>query len=180
MRSRLRIGLEGLGVLALVILGGIQLRGPIDVDTLSDPGTATGVVLKENGQTLEALDMIPLVMTGGLAKYNLAIVDLADYGITGTGVVVTASISWVKAPAGGTSDIAISKCADMATPTASSGTLLPNGNNLSNSTGSLVGLFGTGAVRVNGADCLVVKSLTDPTSSGSGYLIISVAEDPSE
>jgi hypothetical protein len=71
MKSRLRIGLEALGVLALVVLGGIQIRGPIDVDTLSDPGTATGVVLKEDGHTLQALDKIPLTLTGGVSTYDL-------------------------------------------------------------------------------------------------------------
>lgn len=176
-----------LGLTALVVLGGIAFSGPINSITRRGGslggallGTNTGSVRQVNGATVDARDVIPLTMTGGKAGYNLAKVRIKDYAITGSGVVFTAQLHWKLAPAGGTSDIAISKCRSDAAPNASSGTLLPNGNNISNSSGSLAGLFGTGAIRLNSDDCIVVKSLTNPTSSGSGYLIIGVAEDLSE
>lgn len=186
-KGKLKIGLtKWLGAAALIVLGGISLRGPINSITRNPVtrvllGTNTGAVQQVNGMNVNFDDVIPLTMTGGKANYNLAKARLKDYAITGSGITVTAAISWVKAPAGGTSDIAISKCRSDASPNASSGTLLPNGNNLANSTGSgLLGLVGTGAIRVNGDDCIVVKSLTNPTGAGSGYLIIGGREDPSE
>lgn len=185
MRSRLKIGLSMLGVAALSIFGGMQLRGPQDFtnrnpDTGAIERTSTGAVQRVNGFVTNFRDVIPLSMTGGKLTYNMASVRLKDYLIVGSGSLSTASIHWVKAPAGGGIDIVIGKCASDSATATSSGTVIPNGNNLTNSTGAYVGLTGTGAVRVNGVDCVQVKSLTNPTSSGSGYLIIGGSEDPSE
>lgn len=190
-KGKLSVGFaKWLGVAALVVLGGISIRGPINTITRLGGaprgallGTATGAVQQVNGVTVAFRDIIPLTMTGGKAGYNLASVRLKDYRISGSGMVTTAMLAWVKAPAGGTSDIGINKCQSGLSYTtihAASGSVLPNGDNLTNSSGGLIGLSGSGAVRVPGHDCLVVKSLTNPTTSGSGYLIIEGREDPSE
>ena len=189
-KGRLKIGLAFLSGVVLTVMGGIAIRGPENTITRTggNPtaallGTNTGAVQQVNGVTVAFRDVIPLTMTGGKAGYNLALARMKDYKITGSGMLTTALVSWIKAPAGGTSDLAISKCQSGASYTtlhAASGTLLPNGNNKANSSGSTVGLSNTGAVIVNGDDCIVVKSLTNPTSSGSGYLIIEGREDMSE
>lgn len=187
-KGKFRIGLaKWLGTLALVVYGGITSYGWMNsVSRVGGSvvgarlGTNTGQVLQVNGVTMNARDVIPLVMTGGKLNYNLAKVRLKDYGIVGSGVLLSANVHWKKGPAGGQIDIAISKCRSDASPNANSGTLLPNGNNLTTGTGTVTGLFGTGAVRVNGDDCIVVKSITNPTTSGSGYLMIEAQEDLSE
>ncbi len=187
-KGSFRVGLaKWLGGLALVVLGGINSYGAYNVvtraPTATHPllGTNTGHVLQLNGMTVQGYDMIPLTMTGGKANYNLALARLKDYGISGSGVALTAAVAWVKAPNVISTDLAITKCRSGASPNAVSGTLLPNGNNVLSSSGSgLMGVVGTGAVRVNGDDCISVKSLQAPTAAGSGYLIIDVRDDPSE
>lgn len=186
MKSRLRIGLEALGVLALVVLGGIQIRGPIDVDTLSDPGTATGVVLKEDGHPVLVLDKIPLRSTGGLAVYDLTWVTPDDYGIAGSGITLNVGIEMVRNPANASFDISYLKA--QRTASGSAAAVIASAQNLTVASGSSVirgaasgsNVFNGNYSLWNGADAIVVKSTSTYNASMSGYLVIEARDTRSE
>ena len=199
MKSKLVIGLkEWLGAAAIVILGGASLGGTLNfnevVSTVKDGVSyeeivMTGATISINNRLHYFTDVIPLTMTGGnTGKGDMVSLRASDY-FTGSGFITSIGVSWIYAPAGGTSDIWFATGTKTATGNIA---LQSNGgvafgpqswsklDNISNSTGSSILLTGTGALRWNGAYRLKMGSLTDPTSSGSGYLIISGYEDPAE
>ncbi len=192
----LYVGLaKWLGSIGLLVLGGIQIAGNLNVQervTVTDKNTgqqisqrvASGVVLQTNGLTVRFYDWIPLTMTGGVHTYDMAYVCPDDYGIVGSGIVLNVGLDIVKNPAGGKFTIAYQK----APKTASSSLVLASTQNRSVASGAvfLAGSASGSSVnngsysRWNGADCIAVKSLTNPTSSGSGYLMIEGRDDLSE
>lgn len=196
MKSKLYVGLaKWLGTVALLVYGGVQIAGPMNtVETITtvNPNTlqtqtqrvASGVVLQSNGMTVLAIDFIPLTMTGGVHTYDLAAISPDDYGITGSGVIIDVGIAMVRNPAAAKFTIAFAKSAK----TASSSLVLATTNNLTVATGATVirgamsgSLVTDGSYKIwNGADLLTVKSLTNPTATGSGYLIIRVMDTPAE
>lgn len=176
------IGLgKWLGTLALTVLGAVSITGYYNTnETVTEviDGTevtrqvASGAQLRIDGRPHFFTDTIPLTMTGGLSKYDLASVDPADY-FTGSGYLTRVSVQWITAPAGGGSDVAFATGLNTAT-----GTVVLN--NVTNGTGSSTWLDPSSGTRWNGAYRLKVASLTNPTSSGSGYLLIEGYEDVAE
>ena len=197
-KNKLYIGLaKWLGTAALIVYGGVQIAGPADVierTTIVDRQTGqqvtaafqTGAVIKVNGITHHFIDTIPLTMSGGAANYDLTWICPDDYGISGSGITLNAGISMVRNPANAKFDIVYMKT--KSTASGSSPLVLSSLDNLTVASGSLV-LRGTASgsevnngsySRWNSADCIAVKTLTNPTSSGSGYLILEGMDDLSE
>lgn len=179
-KFRIGTGLVSLGVVALSVFGGAQLRGALDFTNKNGEGSVvknnTGAVLSVDGFTHYFSHRIPLTMTGGQKNYNLALVFPRWFGISGSGVLTGISVEWVKAPAGGKFDVDFSKCKSGSSPNANTGsvtdtTAIQNLDNVISATGASLSYL-TGALVFNGDDCLKVASLTNPTAAGSGYLMV--------
>ncbi len=184
MKSKLVIGLKWLGAIGLTVLGGINVAGNYNVQeklTQVVNGVNTtlqvqsGSIVKLGGRVHSFSDTIPLTMSGGQMNYDLASIDPADY-FSGSGVLTTVAVMWKSAPAGGTYDVSWAT----APKTASSSTIIRTFDNRAIQTGTIV-LFNTGSgIRWNGGLRLKVSSLTNPTTSGSGWILIEGYEDISE
>lgn len=193
LKGPLAVGLaKWLGTVGLVVFGGIKIFGPSNVierTVLVNPSTgqsytavvATGAVIQLNGFTVRAFDTIGLTMTGGTVNYDIARICPSAYGISGSGLVLRAGIGMVRNPAAAKFTIAFTKAAKTA-----SSSLVVNFNNISVGSGSSqmrggsgAGVANTAYSRWNGSDCITVKSLTNLTAGGSGYLILEAMDDPS-
>ena len=197
-KQALYVGLaKWLGTVGLLVVGGIQIAGPsntVERVTVVQGGTQyvqvvqSGAVTKVNGITHNFVDTIPLTMTGGKMNYDLAYVCTDDYGISGSGIVLDAGVMWIRNPAAAKVDIVYMKTPSTASGTANTFVIGVLTDNMTIATGSLAirGTMSGSAVlngsysRWNGAECITVKSLTNPTSSGSGYLILRGTDDLSE
>ncbi|MBX4215410.1 hypothetical protein KW797_00445 [Candidatus Parcubacteria bacterium] len=188
--------LKWLGV-GLTVYGAVTIAGPHNTvekitTVVRETGqqvtqvVQTGSVQQVNGFTVDFLDTIPLAQTGGVDSYDVARICPSAYGITGSGIVLGAGISMVRNPGGGKFTIAYSKAAK----SSSSSLVLATANNMTVASGQTVlkGGVWSGSTTLaknanysqwNGADCVTVKSLTNPGNS-SGYLILKGMDIPSK
>ncbi len=135
-------------------------------------GTASGVVLKDNGIVAFASRTVNCVGTGGLTGvYDTCLIPPL---LTTTGSITRLSLMVSASPVSVGIDCGFTKAVHTST-----GTVFTNFNNVSTGSGSIAN-FGTGAIRWNSADFIKCGTLGTPTAAFSAKFKVDYFDDTSE